>query len=294
MIVIILVLIGSIVGLVSSFFGVGACFIMVPVMIFIFQNIQGIDPSLAPLIAFGTNMAIVVPTALSGALRHRKTLHSKDHEFPTKNYLYFVIPVALGSVTGSLEAFIFFVNFRAFAGLIMKLLFGVFCLIGAYRFLRAKPLQLDELKEPVGWKYGIAGFFSGMLAHFMGIGGGLIYMPVLNTILGVPALFAVAVSLSTMVVGSLVGAVSYSIFGGIDQAMHPADYPPLTFGWFSLGAFIFIGVFSIIFAQIGPKLAHKIDPKRFKILLAIVYIYIGIRLIVNSIFQLIGLPAPIP
>jgi len=267
---------------------------MVPVMIFIFQNVQGINPSLAPLIAFGTNMAIVVPTALSGALRHRKTLHSKDREFPTKNYVYFVIPVALGSITGSLEAFIFFVNFRAIAGLIMKLLFGIFCLIGAYRFLRARPLQLEELEKPVGWKYGIAGFFSGMLAHFMGIGGGIIYMPVLNTILGVPALFAVALSLSTMVVGSLVGAISYSIFGGIDQAIHPADYPPFTFGWFSLGAFIFIGVSSIILAQFGPKLAHKIDPKRFKILLAIIYIYIGVRLIVNGIFQLFGLPAPIP
>jgi len=293
-IIIILICIGAAVGLVSSFFGVGACFIMVPVMIFILDALQGIDPSLAPLIAFGTNMAIVVPTALSGALRHRRTLHSKGYSFPVKNYLYFVIPVAIGSAIGALEAFVFFVNFRAFAGLIMKTLFGVFCLIGAYRFLRARVLQLEELKKPIGWQYALAGFFSGMLAHFMGIGGGLIYMPVLNTLLAVPALFAVPISLATMIIGSFVGALSYGILGSLDQALHPSEYPSLTFGWFSLEMFIFIGIASVILAQIGPRLAHRTDPKRFKILLAIVYVYIGIRLIINGSFQLSGLPAPIP
>jgi len=57
---------GAAVGLVSSFFGVGACFITVPVTIFVFEVYMGCPPQLAPLIAFGTNMAVVVPTALSG------------------------------------------------------------------------------------------------------------------------------------------------------------------------------------------------------------------------------------
>jgi len=36
-----------------------------------------------------------------------------------------------------LEAYVFFVSFRAQAGLIMKMVFGVFCLVGAYRFMWA-------------------------------------------------------------------------------------------------------------------------------------------------------------
>ena len=292
--ILILVAVGAAVGLVSSFFGVGACFIMVPVMIFIFEAYMGCPPQLAPLIAFGTNMAVVVPTALSGAWRHRRTLNRKGFSFPLRHYLYFAGPVGLGSFVGALEAYVFFVSFRAQAGLIMKMIFGVFCLIGAYRFMWAKPLQLEELKEPVPWRYGVAGFFSGMLAHFMGIGGGLIYMPVLNTVLGVPVLFAVAISLATMVVGSSVGALSFGVLGSLDQAAHPGDYPPFSFGWFNLAAFLSIGVASVVTAQLGPKLAHRVEPKRFKILLAIVYVYVGVRLIIKGACQLLGIPSPIP
>ncbi|MHA1835637.1 MAG: sulfite exporter TauE/SafE family protein [Candidatus Odinarchaeia archaeon] len=294
LVILMMIGVGAIVGLVSSFFGVGACFIMVPVMIFVFDTFLGASPEVSPLIAFGTNMAIVVPTSISGVIQHKRKLSDKKFPFPTKHYVYFALFVGIGSAVGSLEAFIFFYSFRAIAGLILKLVFGLFCVFGAYRFITAKLLQLKELKEPKIIKYGVSGFFSGMLAHFMGIGGGLIYMPVLNTILLIPALFAVAISLGTMVIGSSVGAVSFGILGSIDQASNPSQYPLLSFGWFNLIAFFSIGAASIISAQFGPKLAHKTNPKKFKILLAIVYVYIGVRLIINSSLQLQGLPPLIP
>ncbi|HID16793.1 TPA: hypothetical protein EYP26_00705 [Candidatus Bathyarchaeota archaeon] len=69
--------------------------------------------------------------------------------------------------------------------------------------------------------------------------------------------------------------------------------PPFTFGWFNLLAFLFIGVVSIILAQVGPFLAYRTSPGRFKILLTILYIYIGI-LIVRGFFQVQGVLPPIP
>jgi len=115
-------------------------------------------------------------------------------------------------------------------------------------------------------------------------------MPVLNTLLEVPVIFAEAISLTTMMVGSSVGAASFGVLGSLDQALHPEDYPAVSFGWFNLAAFLSIGVASIFAAQLGPKLAHKVDPKRFKALLAIVYV--GIRL--KGLCQLMGIPSPIP
>lgn len=294
MVILVLLVIGALVGLVSSFFGVGACFIMVPVMITVLERLEGVPPNVAPLIAFGTNMAIVVPTALSGAFRHEKKLRSKEYHFPWKNYIWFVIPVVIGSVIGSLSAYVFFISYRAFAGLILKTLFGIMCLIGAYRFMRARPLELHELKEPDPKLYTAGGLVSGFLANFMGIGGGLVYMPVLNAVLAIPVLFAVEISLSTMVIGSAVGSSMFGLLGSIDQAANPSSYPAWTFGWFNLELFLVIGVASIIFAQIGPHLAHKTNPKQFKILLAAVYVYVGIRLVVNGFLQLQGLPALIP
>lgn len=290
----IMIVTGSLVGLVSSFFGVGACFIMVPVMMYCFETFMKTSPSLSVLLAFGTNMAIVVPTALSGTLRHKRELKRKNLIFPTKHYLSFALPVGLGSLTGSVFAFIFFESFREQAGIALKTIFGIFCLAGAYRFMKAKPLPTRELPKLSIPKFAGAGYFSGLLAHFIGIGGGIVYMPMLNTLLRIPVHTAVSISLATMVIGSLVGALSFITLGHIDQLQHPLDYPEFSIGWFNLLAFSSIGLASIIFAQLGPKLAHKTSPSKFKVLLAVVYVYIGIRLVINGILQLKGLTPLIP
>ncbi|KYH39377.1 MAG: hypothetical protein AYL28_000480 [Candidatus Bathyarchaeota archaeon B23] len=285
---------GALVGLVSSFFGVGACFIMVPTMIYCFEHFMDVSPSLSPLIAFGTNMAVVVPTALSGVLRHRLELHRRGLAFPLRHYIYFALPVGLGGVTGSVFAFVFFTSFRAHAGIALKTLFGFFCLIGAYRFMRARPIPVEEAPRASPLRFGVVGYLSGILAHFIGIGGGIIYMPMLNTVLRMPVHLSVPLSLATMVVGSSVGALSFIALGHIDQVRHPADYPPLSVGWFNLAAFLTIGVASILLAQVGPLIAHRTEPRRFKMLLALVYVYIGLRLVINGLCQLMGMPRLIP
>jgi uncharacterized membrane protein YfcA len=119
-------------------------------------------------------------------------------------------------------------------------------------------------------------------------------MLVLNTFLSVPIHLTAPLSLATMVIGSTIGALSFGAFGHIDQMQNPSAYPPLSFGWFNLTAFLGVGITSMIFAQVGPRLAHRTSPKRFKMLLGILYVFIGIRLILRGIYQLQGLLPPIP
>ena len=59
------------VGFASGLLGVGGCFIMVPVQFWVLAS-MGIDPTIAIKIAFGTNLAVVLPTALSGAIGHSR------------------------------------------------------------------------------------------------------------------------------------------------------------------------------------------------------------------------------
>ena len=58
-------------GFVSGMLGVGGCFIMVPVQYWILTS-MGVSAKTAILTAFGTNLMVVIPTALSGALGHSK------------------------------------------------------------------------------------------------------------------------------------------------------------------------------------------------------------------------------
>ena len=69
--IIILLITGICVGFASGLLGVGGCFIMIPVQFWVLTSI-GINPKIAILVAFGTNLLVVLSTAISGALGHSR------------------------------------------------------------------------------------------------------------------------------------------------------------------------------------------------------------------------------
>lgn len=267
-----LLLVGLGVGFANGFFGVGGCFLMVPTMFFLFTGF-GVSTDTAMKVALCTNMAVVVPTALSGAFRHARKI-----KFPWPHYWNFAIPIGIGSVVGS--AIAVFVP-----GGVLKMLFGVLCLIGAWRFVTARPKKVEEMPPVEQKKFWPTGFGGGFIAHFLGIGGGLVYVPSLNTILDVPIHHAVALSNATMVVGSWVGALTFLILGLL---RHVADQPMWSLGYFNLAAWLFLVVTSIPLAQVGAIASHKVPAQRMKVLFALLYIYVGLKLV--GVFTMLGLP----
>jgi hypothetical protein len=224
-------------------------------------------------VSLATNMAVVVPTALSGVLRH-----AKIKQFSMSHYWNFAIPVGVGSLVGS--AIAVFVP-----GSVLKILFGALCLIGAWRFMTAKPRPVDEMPPVRKSKFWSAGFGSGLIAHFLGIGGGLVYVPALNTILAIPIHQGVAISQATMVIGSSVGALTFVVIGLFRSL---TDLPPLSLSYFNLAAWLALVITSIPLAQVGAVVAHKLSAKRLKFLLALLYIYVGLKLI--GVYTWLGLP----
>jgi len=95
----------------------------------------------------------------------------------------------------------------------------------------------------------------------------------------------VALSQATMVIGSSVGALTFIVLGLLRQL---ATLPPLSFGYFNLVAWLALAVTSIPLAQVGAIVAHKLSAKRLKFLLALLYIYVGLKLI--GVFAWLGLP----
>ena len=68
-----LILIGICAGFASGLLGVGGGFLIVPLQYFLLQHI-GVNSDLAMLISLGTSLAIIIPTSLSGAYRHSKSM----------------------------------------------------------------------------------------------------------------------------------------------------------------------------------------------------------------------------
>lgn len=68
---IILLATGIVAGFASGLLGLGGGFIMTPMQFLIFTN-MGIPADMAIKLAFGTNLLVIFPTAISGAWRHSR------------------------------------------------------------------------------------------------------------------------------------------------------------------------------------------------------------------------------
>ena len=108
----------------------------------------------------------------------------------------------------------------------------------------------------------IGGIFSGLL----GLGGGAIFVPIMNRIMKVPIKVAIATSSFMIGVTSLVGALIFFNNGFIDITI----VPPIILG-------IFFG------AQIGSRINKTIDKQILTNIFCLVLIYIAVRMIVNGL-----------
>ena len=265
-----LLLTGIGVGFVSGLLGVGGCFIMVPVQFFILKAI-GIDPTIAIRVAFGTNLLVVFPTALSGALRHHK-----------KGAVIWRAAIILG-LTSVIFTFLGAYLAAHLPGKILKIIFGLAILLGALRMITAHPIRVEG--EPHGnpFTYLFLGAIFGFITGLIGIGGGVLMVPLMVIFFNYHMHEAVATSTAIMIFTSLGGAIAYILYGLKAQGL-----PPYSLGYVNLLQWILLATTSVPMAQVGAHLAHKIHPKSLKWVFIAVMIYMGLKMI--GLFSWLHLP----
>ncbi|MHA2096018.1 MAG: sulfite exporter TauE/SafE family protein, partial [Candidatus Hodarchaeales archaeon] len=223
------------VGILSAALGVGGGFITTPSLI-----IVGIDEAYA----VGTALFMIIFTALSSTFAYSQQKGIIEY----RSGLLIAITTIIGSITGSLTSSILAVEDPQ----LFRIVFAV-CLIPiAIKMIvypkerRKKASDEEEIDhDEIIW-YGfekrelystvlglVAGFSSGLL----GIGGGVVMVPILVTIGKMPMHKAVATSMFIMIFTSLAGAVVKFAHG---QA-HP-----------DLALFLIIGI--VLGAQVGARL----------------------------------------
>ena len=259
--IIVLLITGAGVGFASGLLGVGGCFIMVPVQFWALTSI-GVDSTIAIRIAFGTNLAVVLPTALSGAIGHSR-----------KKAVQWKAGIVLG-LSGLAGAFLGGFFAAHISGNILKIGFGSAILAGAIRMLTAKPPKVD--KEPIDnvVNFILWGFPLGILSGIIGIGGGVLMIPVMVLALGFNIHKAVGTSTALMIFTSIGGILSYIING-----LKVSPLPPYSLGYVNFLQWALLAGLSIPMALVGVKAAHKLPAKQLKYLFIIVMIYMGLKMI---------------
>jgi len=256
-----LLITGALVGLVSGLLGVGGCFIMVPVQYWILTAI-GIDPTIAIRVAFGTNLLVVFPTALSGSFRHHK-----------KRVVLWKQAITLG-LTSMVFTFAGAYLASILSGSILKIIFGLAILLGALRMATAHPVRVQGEPHANPLTYVLLGIIFGFVTGLIGIGGGVLMVPLMVIFLNYHMHEAVGTSTAVMIFTSLGGAIAYILYG-----LNASGLPPYSLGYVNLLQWILLAGTSIPMAQLGVHFAHKINPKSLKWIFIMVMVYMGLKMV---------------
>ena len=117
-----LAMIGIVAGFASGLLGVGGGFLMVPLQYFLLTS-SGVNPDLAMMVSLGTSLAIIIPTASSGAYEHQK----KNRDIVRPGMLLGVFGI-FGSFCGGLLA-------NVVPSDILRFIFGILLFIVAVDML---------------------------------------------------------------------------------------------------------------------------------------------------------------
>lgn len=256
-----LIIIGIVAGFASGLLGVGGGFLIVPFQYFLLKHI-GIAPDLAMLISLGTSLAIIIPTASSGAYQHSKKLDNIIG--PGIKLGIFGI---IGSLIGGFVA-------SALPSRILEIIFGLLLLFISIRNILSRDKKEKEAKFDFNLiTIAITGLFVGFFSGLLGIGGGIFLIVILTMLLGFTMIQAIGTSSVFISLTAIGGTISYIISGwGVNTF-------PYSLGYVSIINFILIACFSVPLARVGAKYAHKLPEKRLKQVFGLVVMYIALKML---------------
>ncbi len=230
-------------GVFSTLFGVGGGTVMVPLLVLLLR--------FPTKIATATSLAAIIVTATVGVISHG-VLGNVDLPYA----LLIGTPAIAGLLMGlrlkermSVNALTY-----AFAALLV--------VVAVWMFVEQSASGTAESLTPTRGAIVIAfGVLAGVLAALFGVGGGIVFVPVLTLVLGFPQLTAVGTSLLAIVPVSVVGS----------WRQHRAG----TVVW---GAALTMGAASAATAIAGALLADVSPPRLLRILFAGLMVFTAVQM----------------
>lgn len=264
-IIVLTLLLGSFAGFLAGLLGIGGGVILVPLFLWLF-HFAGFPPEIVVHTAFGTSLAIILPTSISSTLAHRKRGNVEWH---------MVGFLALGGIFGSL------VGSSAAAvipGGTLKMMFGLMQIGVSLKLLFYKQPYLppEDLTKATGRSLALVGFVGGLFSAFFGIGGGVIAVPLMLMFLQLPIHLAIGNSSALIVVSSFSAVCGYIWYGlAIPGGM------PYSIGYVNLLVAAIVAPLTIIFAKIGVRLASSTNQTKLVKIFAVLLMFVGLKILIK-------------
>ncbi|UYQ91841.1 sulfite exporter TauE/SafE family protein [Chitinophaga horti] len=261
--------IGVLIGTFGTLIGAGGGFILMPLLLLMF-------PDMSPDVLTSISLFVVFLNASSGTVAY-----ARMKRIDYRSAIVFAVATLPGSIIGALATgYISRHVFNVVLGCLLVAI-AVFLILkpqqGAYatRFNRGR-LVTRDITESCGdrhvfsfniWNGILISFGVGFLSSMLGIGGGIIHVPALVSLLNFPIHIATATSHAILAVMALTSTIVHMVQGSFWE------------GWQTA---VCLGIGVIAGAQLGAGLSHRIKPKGIIIALACALLIVGVRLLITK------------
>lgn len=225
-------LIGFASGVASGAFGIGGALLSTP----------GIRWALdAPaLIAVGTTLPVIVPTAITGLVTYVRTGFVETRT------------AAITAIAGGGFAILGALATGLVRGEVLLVATAVLIFVLSIRMLPKKGAVSPPAVAPTVPVILVIGATSGFVSGILGVGGGVILVPILTGLLRFPIKTALGTSLAVVAAQAIPGTITHAVLGNID--------------WTIAGGLV-LGV--IPGARIGSRLAVGTEDARLRAVVAV-------------------------
>lgn len=248
------VLLGIGTGIIGTLIGVGGGFIIIPVLLFLY-------PDKDPAIITAISLAVICANSSSGSFAY-----ARMKRINYRAGLLFAAAAVPGAIAGSL--IISFIPAKIF-----NLVFGIILFaVGVYLFLSSGNLHKPEHDAKVFPKFNVGlgmsiSAITGLISSLLGIGGGIVHVPMMVYLLKFPVHFATATSHFTLAIMTFFGTLVHIYNGDLK-------------GQWMIVTFLAAGV--LAGAQVGAALSQRIHGKLIIKILSVVLVLVGLRIVLKG------------
>jgi uncharacterized membrane protein YfcA len=236
-------LVGIFAGLLAGMFGVGGGILIVPGLV--------LAAGMKQRLAHGTSLAAVVPISVASLLSY--TAHG-NVDWDVAFWL------AIGAVAGAV------IGTRLLQSLpqrTLAMLFATVLVVSALRlFLSVDADGRDPLTFPTVLALLVVGLATGTLAGLLGVGGGVVMVPAMILLFGIPPVIAKGTSAAVIIPAALMGTWRNRAKGNTD-----------------LRAAAVIGAAGVVTAAIGGTIADRMSDEVSNVLFATLLLIVAARLV---------------
>lgn len=244
-VIFIYVIIGLVSGFLSGLLGIGGGILIVPALIVLFERAGVLEPV---HLAIGTSMAAMAILIFASA-----RVHYRQGTIRMDIWCRWISGLVVGALLGPTLV-------SALSGWILEKVFGYFLMALVILMLISPYLPSTRLKVNAIYLLPL-GLLVGIAAGILGIGGGVLMIPLLLA-MGCPLAEAVGTSAASSLPLVLVATLSYAALGFIDWV-----------------AFFGIGVGGLLSASLGAVCSKNINTRYLKTMFLVFLLATALRMV---------------